>query len=211
MTQKESNSYTKIGILHKFRWFIMSDGPSFVGIKFCPEWYNFFIVASIIARNGFSNNMLYPREDKENRQLLYACRNCEHAQIADNPCIYVNKLNHEVECVFTFILFSNTNVIALASWHKSLQTWCTIRHCRRPKSILVRSVATMKRYFSKRSRNEQRFGLNLYGLFSLNTYFCRRKCVSITFALNQPVRTVGRIRWKNELFAYVFFCFFLVE
>lgn len=44
--------------------------------------------------------MLYPREDKEHRQLMYACRNCDHKQIADNPCIYVNKLVHEVEWVF---------------------------------------------------------------------------------------------------------------
>ncbi|KAK5983527.1 TFIIS-type domain-containing protein [Trichostrongylus colubriformis] len=56
-------------------------GPGFVGIKFCPE----------------CNNMLYPREDKEHRQLMYACRNCDHKQIADNPCIYVNKLVHEVD------------------------------------------------------------------------------------------------------------------
>ncbi|KJH49975.1 RNA polymerase M/subunit [Dictyocaulus viviparus] len=41
--------------------------------------------------------MLYPREDKEHRQLMYACRNCDHKQVADNPCIYVNKLVHEVD------------------------------------------------------------------------------------------------------------------
>lgn len=33
-------------------------GPGFVGIRFCQE----------------CNNMLYPKEDKENRVLLYACR-----------------------------------------------------------------------------------------------------------------------------------------
>ncbi|VDN05903.1 unnamed protein product [Thelazia callipaeda] len=43
------------------------------------------------------NNMLYPKEDKENRQLLYACRNCDHKQLSENPCIYVNKLMHEVD------------------------------------------------------------------------------------------------------------------
>uniref|UniRef100_A0A8R1E938 DNA-directed RNA polymerase II subunit RPB9 n=1 Tax=Caenorhabditis japonica TaxID=281687 RepID=A0A8R1E938_CAEJA len=56
-------------------------GPGFVGIKFCPE----------------CNNMLYPREDKEKRVLMYACRNCEHREIAANPCIYVNKLVHEID------------------------------------------------------------------------------------------------------------------
>ena len=38
------------------------------------------------------NNMLYPKEDKENKQLLYACRNCDYKQLADNNCIYVNKV-----------------------------------------------------------------------------------------------------------------------
>lgn len=45
----------------------------------------------------FSNNMLYPKEDKESRNLLYACRNCDYQQIAENPCIYVNKITHEVD------------------------------------------------------------------------------------------------------------------
>ena len=71
-----------------------------------------------------SNNMLYPREDKINKQLLYAvsyllhemlsnekscvcvcacvcvcgqCRNCDYSQPATNSCIYVNKITHEVE------------------------------------------------------------------------------------------------------------------
>ena len=41
--------------------------------------------------------MLYPKEDKENKQLLYACRNCDYKQVADNNCIYVNKIMHEVD------------------------------------------------------------------------------------------------------------------
>ncbi|XP_072286777.1 DNA-directed RNA polymerase II subunit RPB9 [Pyxicephalus adspersus] len=55
--------------------------PGFVGIRFCQE----------------CNNMLYPKEDKENRILLYACRNCDYQQEADNCCIYVNKITHEVD------------------------------------------------------------------------------------------------------------------
>jgi DNA-directed RNA polymerase II subunit RPB9 len=56
-------------------------GPTFVGIKFCQE----------------CNNMLYPKEDKEARKLLYACRNCDYQQEADNPCIYVNKIQHDID------------------------------------------------------------------------------------------------------------------
>ena len=48
--------------------------------------------------------MLYPKEDKENRVLLYACRNCDYKQIADNNCIYVNKIMHEVDEI--------TNIVA---------------------------------------------------------------------------------------------------
>ena len=55
--------------------------PSFIGINFCPE----------------CNNMLYPKEDKANRVLLYACRNCDYRHLADNPCVYVNKITHQAD------------------------------------------------------------------------------------------------------------------
>merc|ERR1712080_813414 len=56
-------------------------GPGFVGIRFCQE----------------CNNMLYPKEDKENKVLLYACRNCDYKELAVNNCIYVNKIVHDVD------------------------------------------------------------------------------------------------------------------
>ncbi|XP_066398094.1 DNA-directed RNA polymerases II, IV and V subunit 9A-like isoform X2 [Miscanthus floridulus] len=34
------------------------------------------------------NNMLYPREDKETRTVLYACQSCEHEEIATDTCVY---------------------------------------------------------------------------------------------------------------------------
>ncbi|KAJ3656105.1 hypothetical protein Zmor_015205 [Zophobas morio] len=58
-----------------------SDGPPFVGILFCPE----------------CNNMLYPKEDKETKTLYYACRNCPHKQLAQNKCVYVNKIVQDVD------------------------------------------------------------------------------------------------------------------
>lgn len=56
-------------------------GPTFVGIRFCQE----------------CNNMLYPKEDRENKILLYACRNCDYKQIAENNCVYVNKITHDID------------------------------------------------------------------------------------------------------------------
>ncbi|KAL1933904.1 hypothetical protein VTP01DRAFT_7994 [Rhizomucor pusillus] len=42
-----------------------------------------------------SNNLLYPREDKLNRQLLYACRNCTFEELADNACVYRHEIIHQ--------------------------------------------------------------------------------------------------------------------
>ncbi|XP_067170552.1 DNA-directed RNA polymerase II subunit RPB9 isoform X1 [Apteryx mantelli] len=50
------------------------------------------------VRAGLRGDPLLPGvEDKENRILLYACRNCDYQQEADNSCIYVNKITHEVD------------------------------------------------------------------------------------------------------------------
>lgn len=39
-----------------------------------------------------SNNILYPKEDKERKVLLYACRNCDHkvinSLIIQAPLVY---------------------------------------------------------------------------------------------------------------------------
>ncbi|XP_020228784.1 DNA-directed RNA polymerases II, IV and V subunit 9A [Cajanus cajan] len=43
------------------------------------------------------NNVLYPKEDKEQKLLLYACRNCNHEEIADNNIVYRNKIHHSVQ------------------------------------------------------------------------------------------------------------------
>ena len=59
----------------------VQEPAGFVGTKFCRE----------------CNNMLYPKEDKKERRLLYSCRNCDHQEYAENPCIYVNKITHEVD------------------------------------------------------------------------------------------------------------------
>ncbi|XP_020585599.1 DNA-directed RNA polymerases II, IV and V subunit 9A-like [Phalaenopsis equestris] len=45
-------------------------------MKFCPE----------------CNNLLYPREDKERKILLNACRTCNYTEAAENNCVYRNEL-----------------------------------------------------------------------------------------------------------------------
>ncbi|KUI64624.1 DNA-directed RNA polymerase II subunit RPB9 [Cytospora mali] len=66
-----------------------SPGPSHAGtkkhteqvtFKFCPE----------------CSNMLYPKEDKEGRRLMYTCRTCQHSEEATSNCIYRNVLKNTV-------------------------------------------------------------------------------------------------------------------
>lgn len=38
------------------------------------------------------NNMLYPKEDKDNARLLYSCRNCDYTELAENPKVYRHEL-----------------------------------------------------------------------------------------------------------------------
>ncbi|GAA0184425.1 hypothetical protein Leryth_025380 [Lithospermum erythrorhizon] len=42
------------------------------------------------------NNILYPKEDRDQKILLFACRNCEHQEVADNNCVYRNEIHHPV-------------------------------------------------------------------------------------------------------------------
>jgi len=47
-------------------------------MKFCPE----------------CNNILYPREDKENRLLMFSCRQCDYSEEADLARVYRNDIKH---------------------------------------------------------------------------------------------------------------------
>merc|ERR1712221_9852 len=81
---KESTTTSKGNILQESKKIFitpgkMSQGPGFVGIRFCQE----------------CNNMLYPKEDKKMKILLYSCRNCDYQEKAFNSCIYVNRVVHD--------------------------------------------------------------------------------------------------------------------
>ncbi|XP_065578135.1 DNA-directed RNA polymerase II subunit RPB9-like [Artemia franciscana] len=104
-----------------------SRGPGFVGIRFCQE----------------CNNMLYPREDRENRVLLYACRNCDFRQLADNNCIYVNKIMHEVDELTQIV----TDVIADPTLPRSSEHSCP--KCGHRETVFFQAI-------SRRAEDEMR-------------------------------------------------------
>jgi DNA-directed RNA polymerase subunit M/transcription elongation factor TFIIS len=49
-------------------------------LRFCPE----------------SNDLLYPKEDRERKRLVYMCRSCGHVEDADPSdwCVYRNEVHH---------------------------------------------------------------------------------------------------------------------
>jgi DNA-directed RNA polymerase subunit M/transcription elongation factor TFIIS len=49
--------------------------------------------------------MLYPKEDKVNRVLLYACRNCEHVEQADLK--QIDKDGYEVSTGAAWRIYRN--------------------------------------------------------------------------------------------------------
>ena len=53
--------------------------------KFCGDWY---------FNADHSNNMLYPKEDRVEKKLMYACRNCTYQEEATNNCVYRHEIVH---------------------------------------------------------------------------------------------------------------------
>ena len=106
------------------------EGTGFVGIKFCPE----------------CNNMLYPKEDKQNKQLLYACRNCDYKALAINNCIYINKITTDVNELANI----NTDVIEDPAMPRSYDHPCPMCHRREAvffQSDSVKAEDEMKLYY----------------------------------------------------------------
>jgi DNA-directed RNA polymerase II subunit RPB9 len=93
------------------------EGQGFVGIRFCQE----------------CNNMLYPKEDKDNKVLLYACRNCDYRQLADSCCVYVNKIMHEVDEITNIV----TDVTGDPTLPRSTERPCPV--CRHREAVFFQS------------------------------------------------------------------------
>jgi DNA-directed RNA polymerase II subunit RPB9 len=62
------------------------------------------MVSVLLVRNDmvtanrvvYSSNMLYPKEDRENNTLMFACRTCHFSEEADAACIYRNSLKETI-------------------------------------------------------------------------------------------------------------------
>lgn len=54
--------------------------------------------------------MLYPKEDRQNRSLLFACRNCDHQEEASNYCVYRHDIILPVMYFIAFSIYSYKNI-----------------------------------------------------------------------------------------------------
>ena len=114
----------------------IADVPGFVGIRFCQE----------------CNNMLYPKEDKEIKQLMYACRNCDYKEIAQNGCVYFNKITHDTDALFSI----NPDVMedpTLNRSHKNPCPRCHEKECVSFQSDCSKAEGRMKLYYVCRNNN----------------------------------------------------------
>ncbi|KAI3388497.1 hypothetical protein SNEBB_002835 [Seison nebaliae] len=83
-----------------------------VGIKFCPE----------------CANMLYPKEHKESRILLYKCRSCPHQEKAESCCIYRSEFSHDRDGI-TQIVAEVTQDPTLPKSRDYTCPSCETNHC----------------------------------------------------------------------------------
>ncbi|KAJ6987814.1 hypothetical protein NC653_020922 [Populus alba x Populus x berolinensis] len=82
-----------------------------------------------------SNNILYPREDRDQKILLYACRNCDHQEIADDNCVYRNEVHHSV-AERTQVL---QDVAADPTLPRTKAVTCTV--CKHPEAVFFQATS----------------------------------------------------------------------
>ncbi|KAJ6899574.1 hypothetical protein NC652_025891 [Populus alba x Populus x berolinensis] len=84
-----------------------------------------------------SNNILYPKEDKKQKILLYACRSCDHQEVAGNNRVYRNEIYHYAE------------------YTQALQVWLQTTLCL-GLNLFVVLYAAMGKLYSYRQPREMR-------------------------------------------------------
>ncbi|CAN0855484.1 DNA-directed RNA polymerases II, IV and V subunit 9A [Linum grandiflorum] len=85
------------------------------------------------------NNILYPKEDREERVLLYACRNCDHQEVAETYCVYRNEVHHSA-AERTQVL---QDVAADPTLPRTKDVKCAM--CNHPEAVFFQLVGNCKR------------------------------------------------------------------
>lgn len=122
--------------------------------------------------------MLYPKEDKKRKILMYACRNCGHEEDVKDPkdaslvCVYTNEIKQEVyggrgvnpEVTLDPTLFRNKKVAFLAA---ECERTCESEH---------RSCSCAQIKCPKCSHNEAVYFTPSLETMELNFVCCNKEC-----------------------------------
>ncbi|KAG5559831.1 hypothetical protein RHGRI_003204 [Rhododendron griersonianum] len=104
------------------------------------------------------NNILYPKEDKEQKILLYACRNCDHqillGILPDKGLTMSDALSFSFLLIFrrlpiTIVSTETRYTIQWRSEHKFCRMWLRIRLFRAPNQFAVLNADTEKQFSSR--------------------------------------------------------------
>ena len=127
--------------------------------------------------------MLYPKEDKENKVLMYACRNCDYKQIADNNCIYVNKIMHEVDELTNIV----ADVIGDPTLPRSEDHPCP--KCKHREAVFFQVNIIFNENFPQNNKKQKRSKKTI-------VYFTKKKC----FISRRKVQPKLNIVWSSIMF-----------
>lgn len=90
--------------------------------------------------------MLYPKEDKQEKKLLFACRNCEHQEDSQSYCIYRHQVMH-VTGEETQMVSDVANDPTLPRTRNVACPKCSYQECVYFQSRARRADTTMTLYF----------------------------------------------------------------
>ncbi len=112
-------------------FFSMSSSRPSRGLKFCPE----------------TNDLLYPRENKESRKLEYFCKNCQHVEPAEprDYCVYVSETTTYSSADKTLVV---QDVVADPTLPRTRDTRCPICHHNEAVYLATNTEQGMTLYFN---------------------------------------------------------------
>jgi DNA-directed RNA polymerase II subunit RPB9 len=88
--------------------FVNRERPGAVRLRFCPN----------------SNDLLYPKEDRALKKLIYACRNCDFQVEADDHCVFRHLVHHTAAETTTVIQDVRTDPTLPRSSHVRCSRCC---------------------------------------------------------------------------------------
>mmetsp|Transcript_8711 Transcript_8711/g.12025 ORF Transcript_8711/g.12025 Transcript_8711/m.12025 type:complete len:116 (-) Transcript_8711:190-537(-) len=92
------------------------------------------------------NNMLYPKEDKQSKTLLFQCRNCGHKENASHPRISRNEILQSTDDQYTVIVHDLASDPTLPRTNARCQK-CGFRQAVYFQSLSSKAKESMTLYF----------------------------------------------------------------